>query len=218
MRKLSVVIALFLTSCVRHPGQQPAREEEDTSIRFPPLYDRLPIVVGEQDGLYDLDGEMLRAINVAANDFIHPKSKPRECWERPEAHRYRVTRRGDTIFVGISVDPAYCKGLMPMDYGVRYAIAADGQILRRLYAGEPEDLTSPPSPDAGEPGPEQDVDPSKLGTTNAPKDPQTMEMLERLGGRGTSSQQDGGSFQPSSPDAGTPVAPSQADGGTPPSP
>lgn len=218
MRVLPLLLLVSLSSCVRNQ-KSPTREEEDPSIRFPALHDRSTIHVGEEGNVYTVDGVTLRAINIAAEDFLGPESKARECWEKREAHRFRVIRQGDIIFVDVSLDPFYCQmPFMFLDYGVRYAISTDGRILRRLFDGEPEDGSSPASPDAGELGPEYEVDPSKVGGTFGPVDHEFLERIERMYGSKTASRQDGGSSQPSSPDAGTPVAPSQADGGTPSSP
>jgi hypothetical protein len=94
---------------------------------------------------------MLRAITIAANDFIPPSSEDRPCWKKQEAYRYRVIRRGDTVFVDISWNPSYCKvGFGILDGGVRYAISAAGRILRRHFDGEPERVLGPEANDGGE--------------------------------------------------------------------
>jgi hypothetical protein len=149
MRFLPLVAAIILLDCVRGPAVQPAPWEEDASIEFPKFYESLPVVVGEQGLPYELDGVTLRAIHVAANDFIPPDAKERPCLQTQEAHRYRIIRRGNIIFVDIRWDRRYCNvNVGILDGGVRYAISADGRILRRLVDGEPERL-GPESPDAG---------------------------------------------------------------------
>jgi hypothetical protein len=151
MRNLPLLVLIVLSSCMRNPSVPPALDE-DTSIVFPEFYDRFAVVVGKEQGQpYELDGVTLRAITIAANDFIPPTSKERPCWQRQEAHFYRVIRRGDIIFVDISWNSQYCKvGFGILDGGVRYAISTDGRILRRLFDGEPEGPVGPESPDAGE--------------------------------------------------------------------
>ncbi|WP_224369824.1 hypothetical protein [Hyalangium versicolor] len=91
-----------------------------------------------------IDGAMLRALKVAADDFFSARETPRACIDTPEAHRYYAVRRGETIYVAIVQDPAYCgRAYHSVDSGVRYAISGDGRILRRLLDGEP-DLNAPP--------------------------------------------------------------------------
>jgi hypothetical protein len=206
---------MALSSCVRNQPHSPTWEEEDKSIRFPKFYEHFAVMVGKEGKIYDMDGETLRAINVAAADFILPESKERKCWETREAHRYRVIRQGDIIFVQIYLDPDYCTmGFGRLDYGVAYAIGKDGRILRRLYPGEPEDWSSPPSTDTGPLGPEYEVDPSRVGdTTNLPLDCGFLKMMERSTGRKLSTL-----YEECQVDGGTPPTPSPVDGGTPPSP
>jgi hypothetical protein len=152
MRYLPLLAAIILSDCVRSTTTHSAPLEEDTSIVFPKFYERFPVVVGGQGLPYELDGVTLRAITIAANDFIPPGTKERPCWQRQEAHRYRVIRRGDIIFVDISWDRQYCEvNFGILDGGVRYAISTDGRILRRLFDGEPEGPLGPEAPDAGDP-------------------------------------------------------------------
>lgn len=217
MRLLPALVAALLTGCMRHPPQQPTWEEEDKSIRFPKHLDRSVVQVGGEEHLYIMDGETLRAINVAASDFIRPSSKREECWETREAHRFQVVRQGDIIFVEVYLDADYCDmPFMFLDYGVKYAISTDGRILRRLYEGEPEDLSSPPTEDEGERGPEYWVDPSQVGSTIGGKtDCDFLRMLARHSRRKSSAPLPKECEQV---DGGAPPAPSQADGGSPPTP
>lgn len=140
MRYRTLLAAVLLSSCLRTPAGAPVPEEaEDKSILFPQFFSELPVVIGEKESPYELDGVTLRAILVAANDYLPASAQPRECWQTQEAQNYRVIRRGDLIFVGITVNPSYCKeSVIPLDDGVRYAISLDGRILRRLATGEPD--------------------------------------------------------------------------------
>jgi hypothetical protein len=140
MRHRVLLAAIILSSCLRNSVGAPTPEEaEDKSIIFPEFSAEFPVVIGEKESPYELDGVTLRAIMLAANDYIPPSAQRRECWQTQEAQNYRVIRRGDLIFVGITVNPYYCKeSLIPLDEGMRYAISIDGRILRRLATGEPE--------------------------------------------------------------------------------
>lgn len=139
MKYLLTSTALLFSSCALF--QQPP-PPEDPSIRFPKFHESFATRVGQQQGQpYELDGVTLRAISIAANDFIPPGRRDRQCWERQEAQRYQVIRQGDIIFVEIGVDPRACHpDTIPLDGGAKYAIRTDGRILRRLFDGEPEDL------------------------------------------------------------------------------
>jgi hypothetical protein len=150
MRKAMRLVVLLLSGCVRSSISQPTMEEEDRTIIFPEFDMALPIRVGEQGQLYSLDGVTLRAIMVAANDYIPPDRRDRECWQSQEGQEYRVIRRGDIIFVEIGVNPhSHCEErVIPLDDGLRYAISTDGRILRRLATGEPDGSPFIPS-DAG---------------------------------------------------------------------
>lgn len=145
-RGLLLVLPL-LCGCAR--SQRPVLQE-DTSIAFPHFFEREAIAVGTQAGPFELDGETLRALMIAANDFLPPGGKNRACGDKQEAHRYRVIRQGNIVFVRIDEDPAYCGHVGPaLDSGAQYAISSDGRILRRLFDGEPAAPSAPESPDAG---------------------------------------------------------------------
>lgn len=151
MRRPSLQFLLIasLWGCVRSSAPAPARVEEDMSIHFPQFFDRAAVEVGAQGAPYELDGVTLRALAIAANDFLPPGGRNRPCEYRQEAQRYRVMRQGDIIFIYILPDYEYCGGPMPLDGGVRYAISTDGRILRRLFDGEPEEPPQPVDLDAG---------------------------------------------------------------------
>jgi hypothetical protein len=204
LRNLPLALTVILSSCVLF--QKPA-PQEDTSIRFPDFREHFATSIGEQGKTYELDGATLRAVTIAANDFIPPNGRARQCWERQEAHSYRVIRQGDIIFVQIDADPRACaKSVIPLDGGAKYAISTDGRILRRLFDGEPEDLN--PTSDATEQEPRgTPVPTSQVGGfwgETAPNLP--------------SSWFDGGTPAPHSPDAGSQVPDGGAqnpDGGSP---
>jgi hypothetical protein len=90
---------------------------------------------------YELvDGEVLRALMIAANDYMPPGIINPPCWARQEALSYRFTRREDIIFVYIDENPAYCgRRFHAMDSGAKYAISKDGRILRRVIPGIDDD-------------------------------------------------------------------------------
>ncbi|MCP3136976.1 hypothetical protein [Pyxidicoccus xibeiensis] len=132
--------------------------DEDPSIVFPKFFSQPAQRVGASGIIHDLDGVTFQALRVAADDFLPVPSRSGACWERQAAHRYRVIREADIIFVRIDMDPAACDlKVLPLDSGVEYAISLDGRILRRRFDGEPQSATEVPdagaSIDAGEPGP-----------------------------------------------------------------
>jgi len=150
MRNLPLVAAMMFMSCLRSSSPAPGMSQEDESVVFPEFFDRFPIVVGEQGQPYELDGVILRAIAIAANDFIPPFSKERQCWDRQEAQLYRVIRQGDIVFVRIDANPSACeRKVLMFDSGVQYAISTDGRILRRVFDGEPGGPSHPQRADAG---------------------------------------------------------------------
>ncbi|MBN1204589.1 MAG: hypothetical protein JXB05_06660 [Myxococcaceae bacterium] len=143
--------------------------EDDRSIVFPQFFERTAVEVGTQGALYELEGVVLQAVMIAANDFLPPSAKERPCWDRQEAHRYRVIRQGNVIFIRIDEDPASCGGgYVPLDSGAKYAVSTDGRILRRVVDGEPEGPLGPAAPDAGKPpAPAKPVD-SSAGDAGPP--------------------------------------------------
>jgi hypothetical protein len=152
MKKWLFVVALFAAGCPRNPAPRMTVLEEDRSIVFPEFFERFAQKVGEPPVISELDGVTLRAIRIAADDFLPVDTQEGACWERRAAHRFRVIRREDLIFVRIDVDLAACDPkALPLDSGVEYAIRADGRILRRVFDGEPVVRSGAVVPDAGEP-------------------------------------------------------------------
>ncbi|MCP3063339.1 hypothetical protein LXT21_31625 [Myxococcus sp. K38C18041901] len=188
MRPLLLALLALVSSCVHHPGARVALPQEDLSVSFPEALDA-------PEHPWMVDGEMLRALSIAANDFLPAEARERSCWNRQESYRYCVLKQGALFFVGISANPGAC-GSEPrmLDGGVRYAIDSEGRILRRHFEGEPEAPSNlPPPPDAGLPAsmPGADI-PVGDTTWGAP-----MESVP-------SSWLDGGTAPSSSPDGGTP--------------
>ncbi|WP_375755774.1 hypothetical protein [Corallococcus exercitus] len=139
--------ALLLAGCLR---PTPTREAwtNDTSIEFPQFFEQPAVEVGADGGTVELSGTILRALDVAAADFLGPQDANTPCVDRRESHRYRVIQQHGVIFIRIDEDPQACGLTVPaLHSGSQYAVGSDGQILRRLRDGEPDG--SPVPTDAG---------------------------------------------------------------------
>jgi hypothetical protein len=136
-KRLLLGLVVILSGCVR-PHRQPV-QAEDLSVHFPDFDAPSVITVGADGKAYELEGVTLRALLIAANDFLPPAGENTPCKDRPEAHRYRVVRQGDIVFVQIEDDDVFC-GLkyLSLDTGARYAISTEGRILRRSFGAEPD--------------------------------------------------------------------------------
>jgi hypothetical protein len=190
MRKVFLVLVLVLAGCLRSPSVPVVPVGDDRTIVFPQFFDRAAEAVGAEGHLYELDGVMLRAVMIAANDFLPPGFKETDCPNRQEAQSYRVIRQGDVIFVYIYENEAYCgTSQLALDSGAKYAISADGRILRRVLDGQPEGPSDSASADVGgqrvrsRPG----VTPAYDSIWNKPPDSMSSEAQD--GGAGT---RDGG--------------------------
>ncbi|NVJ22951.1 hypothetical protein HUW62_17165 [Myxococcus sp. AM011] len=151
MKHLLLPLLLLVSSCVRHAGARTATLPEDPSIQFPEALGQEALSLAAEGRPYVLDGAMLGALSIAANDFLPLESRERSCWNRQESYLYRVLRQGAVFFVSISANPTAC-GAEPrmLDGGGAYAIGMDGRILRRRFDGEPEALVPEgAAPDAG---------------------------------------------------------------------
>ncbi|MCP3143909.1 hypothetical protein [Pyxidicoccus xibeiensis] len=193
-----LLLALPLSSCVRSP--RPVVREEDLTIVFPHFFGQDAVAVGSHDGgTFELDGATLRALSLAANDFLPPDATPPSCWDKQESQRYRVIRQAAVIFIRIDEDPAACgRTARALHSGARYAISVDGRILRRIVDGQPEGPFLPVSPD------EEEEDGGVSAEPGVP--PAQGDALP--------------SMTAASPDAGptSPAPSSQFDGGAPPRP
>jgi hypothetical protein len=132
-------LAAGIVSCMRSTWPGPAPLENDQSVAFPRFSEHPAVEVGTGAVPYELDGVVLKAIMIAMNDYVRPGARDPTCMGSPEAHRYRVIRQENIIFVRIDEDLEFC-GLqyLSLDSGARYAISTDGRILRRAYYGGPE--------------------------------------------------------------------------------
>jgi hypothetical protein len=150
MRSILLLALMGLLSCARGQNAAAKPVQEDLSIVFPDFHASPAVIVGEHDKTYSLDGIVLRALMVAANDLIPPGTEDRPCWETLEAHGFQVIRQGDIVFVSIHADLARCgHPFLMMDSGVRYAISSNGRILRRVFDGEAGAPAAATNPDAG---------------------------------------------------------------------
>ncbi|HYH98982.1 hypothetical protein [Hyalangium sp.] len=80
----------------------------------------------------EIDGYMLQAIRIAADDFLNPDPSDLPCRDQQVSHEYQAKREGDIIFVRITFKPENCGmnyGLL--DGGITYALSVDGRILRK---------------------------------------------------------------------------------------
>ncbi len=135
----AVLLAALCSGCVRGPFPAPVPVEDDKTLVFPAFHERPAIPVGTPGEHYAWDGELLRAVLIATHDFLPRRTQDTPCGSRLETQRYHVIRQGDVIFVYIYEDEASCGGgYVSLDSGVRYAISADGRILRRLLDGQPD--------------------------------------------------------------------------------
>ena len=168
------MLAVGCAACVRKPPRPPAPREDDTSIVLPDFSGQPAVKVGAEGQPYELDGAVLRALLVATNDYMPPDDEERPCWGSPQAHRYRVIRQGDIIFIDIEEDLEAC-GLqyLMLDSGVTYAISIDGRILRRVAGSSPEGmlLPEPPKGDAGVPFPDKPAVEPGRGADPLPVEP-----------------------------------------------
>ena len=145
-KTLFLALAFILAGCVRRSSPPPVPVGDDTSIVLPNFFGQPAVEVGAEGQPYELDGAVMRALLVATSDYMPPGGEERPCWGSPRAHRYRVIRQGDIIFVDIEEDLEAC-GLqyIVLHSGATYAISVDGRILRRVAGNSPEGIF-PPGP------------------------------------------------------------------------
>lgn len=196
-KRLTLGLAAILGGCIwPFSSRPPVPVENDKSIVFPRFFERSAVEVGAGGAPYELDGVVLRAVMIAANDFLPPGTRKQPCWNRQEAHRYRIIRQGDIVFVRIDDDLESC-GLqyVSLDTGATYAISTDGRILRRMFDGQPDDTSSSSSPSEASNTPD-------AGGQEFPVDSGVTHPIEDGG-----SAPSPASPPPAVPDGGTPGAP-----------
>ncbi len=164
-RYLPLILCVATAGCLQGLFRKPVVVEDDRSITFPSFFESPPVKVGAPGQSFQLDGVTLRALAIAANDFLPPDTADTPCFDRQEAHFYRVIRREQIIFVRIDENPEYCgQKHGGLDSGAKYAISTDGRILRRVLDGT-EEYTAPTdggTPVPGEPGVSPSFDPDHL--------------------------------------------------------
>jgi hypothetical protein len=149
-------MAVLLAGCMRAQATKPPDWEGDRSIAFPSFHAETAVPVGADTRAYVLNGGLLRALQVAMDDFLPPVARDAStCWKTPEAYRLRVIRQDDIFFVLIHENPDACgTQFIGVDTGARYAVGLDGEILRRSVGAEPEPPPASDVMDAGaEPAP-----------------------------------------------------------------
>ena len=150
MRSIPLLALMCLLNCTRGQNSSMKPVHEDPSIVFPDFHGSPAVIIGEPGKTYALDGALLRALMAVANDLVPPGTDGRACWETLEAHGFQVIRQGDVVFVAVHADLSRCgQPFLMLDSGVKYAISADGRILRRAYDGEPPAPAVEENPDAG---------------------------------------------------------------------
>jgi hypothetical protein len=192
MRDLIFVTIVTLSGCVRNPPPVAESPEDDRSIVFPQFFAHEAIELGTPGKTYELDGEMLRALTIAANDFAPAGGHATQCRGKQEANLYRAIRQGGVIFIYVYEDEKYCGHSYPsLDSGAKYAIGADGRILRRILDGQPTGLVDSAPSDGGDIG--DLAEPGVLPGFDDPGDAPESTSSRRL--------EDAGLLAPS-PDAG----------------
>ncbi len=130
------LLGLTAVGCARAFVSGAAPVGDDRSIVFPPFFEQAAVHVGASDQPIVLDGAVLRALTLAADDALPRDTADMPCAERRSSHVFRVIAREDIVFIRIDVDPSACGGTQPgLDSGVRYAISRDSRILRRVLDG-----------------------------------------------------------------------------------
>jgi hypothetical protein len=156
---------LVLGGCAASTPPDPDLARPGSS--FPEMFARESLAVGAPGQVYVLDGVLLRAMSVAADDFLPHEQEGQACWSRRTAYRFRLLREADIVFVRMDVDPRACgTGGLPLDGGVTYSVrVSDGVILRRLHDGEPNGSPAPAAFDAGIPDASPETSSMPVGDT-----------------------------------------------------
>jgi hypothetical protein len=135
---LLIMMGLSLMGCAHGPcktlaglfGCQcvPQREQPE----FADMRVKLPVFDSRLQVDARVDGYVLQAIRIAADDFLNPDPSNLPCQDQQVSREYQAKREGDIIFVRITFKPENCGmsyGLL--DGGITYAISMEGRILRK---------------------------------------------------------------------------------------
>lgn len=148
----AVALVLGLLGCARRPEPLSAPVLDDRTVHFPVPTSADVIRVGASDAPVVLDGETLRALMIVSRDLFPMGSAATSCDSRPESHTYRVLRQDGLLFIYVDEAPSACGRRFPsLDSGAKYALRADGHILRRVVDGvdADDDLRGVMLPDGG---------------------------------------------------------------------
>jgi hypothetical protein len=135
---LLIMTGLSLTGCAHGPcnalaglfGSRcvPKRDQPD----FADMRVNLPVFDSRLQVDAKVDGYVLQAIRIAADDFLSPDPANLPCQDQQVSREYQAKREGDIIFVRITFKPENCgMSYGPLDGGITYAINLDGRILRK---------------------------------------------------------------------------------------
>ncbi|MCY1036800.1 hypothetical protein OV207_35515 [Corallococcus sp. BB11-1] len=132
----AVVLVLGLPGCARRPEPLSAPVLDDRTVHFPVSTGVEVVQVGAPGVSVTLDGETLRALMIVSRDLFPMGSAATSCDSRPESFTYRVLRQEGLLFVYVDEEPSACGRRFPaLDSSAKYALRADGTILRRVVDG-----------------------------------------------------------------------------------
>ncbi|MCY1040652.1 hypothetical protein OV208_04900 [Corallococcus sp. bb12-1] len=180
----TVVLVMGLLGCARRPEPLSTPVLDDKAVHFPVPSGAEAIRVGTAGVPAVLDGETLRALMIVSRDLFPLGSAASSCDSRPESFTYRVLRQDGLLFVYVDEEPSACGRRFPaLDSSAKYALRADGRILRRVVDGVDADdeLRGVVLPDGG------------MGTVLVPP---TMGALPMDGGLPTAPEEDAGPLSP----------------------
>jgi len=142
IRLIFLICSMALTGCAHGPCKalgslfgcncqkklEPA-VTQDMSIQLPIFDSTLPVDA-------TLDGYVMQAIRIAANDHLPSGPPDLPCERKQSSYEYKALKQGEVIFVRIDFKPSNCGGQIDLlDGGATYAISLDGRILRRVLDG-----------------------------------------------------------------------------------
>jgi hypothetical protein len=142
MKWIMLACALTLTNCAHGPCKTLGSlfgcrcMDGPKQLKFQDMRIQLPVFDGTLKPEAVLDGLLLQAIRIAADDLLPPEEPDLPCIYQKSSYGYQALRQGDLIFVRIDFNPQNCGGSIGMlDGGATYAISLQGTILRRAIDG-----------------------------------------------------------------------------------